>query len=105
MADRQSEHGITFWHHLIRQHACTAKSGLSKCILLDSVHAAMDSMESFRRSLKSSSILPVPSTTQDSGSSAIETGSPVFFADASMQVFQQRATAGEHDAAVADVSR
>jgi len=28
-----------------------------------------------------------------------------FFADASMQVFQQRATAGEHDAAVADVSR
>jgi hypothetical protein len=37
----------------------------------------MDSMESFRRRLKSSSILPVPSTTQDSGSSAIGTGSPV----------------------------
>src|SRR5260370_1199816 len=40
-----------------------------------------DSMESFRRSLKSSSILPVPRTTQHSGSSAIETGSPVSIAD------------------------
>src|SRR6266516_1497900 len=44
---------------------------------LDSSQAAMESMESFRSSLKSSSILPVPRTTQHRGSSAIETGSPV----------------------------
>src|SRR5260370_1125985 len=42
-----------------------------------SVQADTDSKESFRSSLKSSSILPVPRTTQHRGSSAIETGSPV----------------------------
>jgi hypothetical protein len=57
-------------------------------------------MESFRSSLKSWSILPVPSTTQHSGSSAIETGSPV----STRMVFQERTTAGEHDASIADVS-
>ena len=40
-------------------HACTAKSGLSERILIDSVQAAMDSTESVRRSLRSSSILPI----------------------------------------------
>ena len=54
-----------------------------------------------RKNLKSLRILAVPSTTQHSGSSAMQ---PSFFPDSLVQVFQQCAASREHDAAVADVS-
>ena len=40
--------------------ACKVKSGLSQITCSTSVQVGTDSMESFRSSLKSSSILPVP---------------------------------------------
>ena len=60
-------------------------------------------MHTCRSRRKSLSILPVPSTTEASGSSAMETGKPGFFANALVEILEQRAAAGEHDAAVADV--
>src|SRR5260370_8185752 len=62
---------------LIRQHGLQGQVWPIANQVLDSVQADTDSMDNFRSSLKSSSILPVPRTTQHSGSSAIETGSPV----------------------------
>src|SRR3989442_12583286 len=57
------------------------------------------SIEILRKNLKSLRILPVPSTTQHSGSSAMHTGSPV-----SSRIRLSKGTASrEHDAAVADV--
>ncbi len=56
-----------------------------------------------RRSLKSVSILPVPRTTEASGSSAIETGKTGFFANAAVKILDQRAPAGEYNTAIADI--
>ena len=45
----------------------------------------------------------MPSATQDSGSSAIETGRPVACAQHVVEIAEQRAAAGQHDALVDDV--
>src|SRR6266550_3955783 len=77
-ATRNYEHeSMSDMPELIRQHGLQGQVWPITNHLLDSVQADTDSMESFRSSLKSSSILPVPRTTQHRGSSAIETGSPV----------------------------
>ena len=51
---------------------------------------------------KSLNIFPVPSTTDASGSSAIDTGRPVS-CRCVVQILEQRAAAGKHDAPVADI--
>ena len=48
---------------------------------------------------------PAPITTDVSGSSAICTGSSRVFAQALVEIAEQRAAAGDHDAAVVDVGR
>src|ERR1700736_2177538 len=73
----------------IRQHGLQGQVWPITNHVLDSVQADTDSMESFRSSLKSSSILPVPRTTQHRGSSAIETGSPVSFEIGNDPLFQR----------------
>ena len=61
------------------------------------------SIEILRSNLKSLSILPVPSTTDAERIVGDRNRQPGFLADALVQILQQRAAAGEHDAAVADV--
>ncbi len=58
---------------------------------------------SLRSRVKSDSILPAPSTTDDSGSSATCTGRPVSLRMRSSRLLQQRAAAAQRDAAVVDV--
>ena len=58
----------------------------------------------FRRS-SSSSTLPVPSATQDSGSSPDRDREVGLLAQEHVEAAQQRAAAGEHDALVDDVGR
>ena len=60
-------------------------------------------MQTWRSNLKSLSIFPVPKTTDASGSSAMETGKTGFFADALVEIFEQSASACQHNAAIADV--
>ena len=50
-----------------------------------------------------SSALPAPITTAESGSSARKTGKPGLLAKQRVEVLEQRAAAGEHDAPVDDV--
>src|SRR5260370_8604595 len=53
-----------------------AKAAITRSLRLNQSELSQ-SIEIFRSSLKSESIAPVPSTTEASGSSAIDTGNPV----------------------------
>jgi hypothetical protein len=96
MADRQSEHGITFWQHLIRQQ------GLHGQVWFITVHIARlcsgchGLNGELPQELEIVKHLARPQHNAAQWVIGNRDRKSCFFSDAPIQVLQQRATAGEH---------